>query len=908
MTEDKILELINEAEVRKLTVLNLTRHNLTELPPDIEKLTHLEELYLSENYLQDLPSELRKLTSLKKLYLRSNNFSAMPPVVGRLISLLQLDLSENKISVLGPELGQLTKLKELYLSFNQLRSLPTAIGNLKELEELYLISNDIYELPEEIGSLHNLQELYLRSNQLNSLPTEIGKLSGLIKLKLDEERIESPPPEVVRNGTRAIVDYFRQKLEQGEDYLFEAKFIIVGEGGAGKTSLAKKIINLDYELETQEESTEGIDVIQWDFELRDGTKFRTNIWDFGGQEIYHNTHQFFLTKRSLYALVIDTRKNNTDLYYWLSIVNLLSDRSPVFIIKNERQDRHCVIEESQLRKEFGNIKEILPTNLKDNRGLNAIRQKIQHYISDLPHVGTPLPQKWVDVRRTLEADQRNYISLEEYYKICETNGFLERDNQRQLSEYLHDLGVCLHFRKDPVLKNIMILKPEWGTAAVYGALDTKEIIDNFGRFTRTQLNTIWSAEEYKERQDELLQLMMLFKLCYEIPGRPLHYIFPQLLSIDKASYDWNNVHNLLLRYRYDFMPKGLITRLIVELHEYVEKQEVVWQTGAVFTNGLARAEVIEDYHRSEIRIRVSGREQKSWLSVITHELEKIHISYDSLRYKILIPCNCNICQDSQTPHEYLYERLRKFIRDEQPEIQCQESYQMVNVWQLLDDILYNPNPNEPELDAKSLDDEGQGLPIQDVDSVLRTAQKQSFLEQELTRGIEGTENPLHGSSQLNLPSVAEPIIGNHLEVFVSFCHKDEHLKDELCVHLTGLIRLQKIQIWQDWDIEAGAEWDDEIKMKLECADIILLIISPYFIASDYCYKEEMTRAIIRHKKGTARVIPVIMKPCSWEDTPLKKLQALPKGGKPVTTWSNQDEALLNVTKEIHRVVESLKKS
>ena len=131
----------------------------------------------------------------------------------------------------------------------------------------------------------------------------------------------------------------------GTECLYEAKLLIVGEPGAGKTSLARKIQDASYQLRGDEESTQGIGVLTWQFALEDGRPFRVNMWDFGGQEVYHATHQFFLTKRSLYILVADTRKEDTDFYYWLNAADLLSDHSPLIVVKNEKQDRHREINE-----------------------------------------------------------------------------------------------------------------------------------------------------------------------------------------------------------------------------------------------------------------------------------------------------------------------------------------------------------------------------------------------------------------------------------------------------------------------------------------------------------------------------------------------------------------------------------
>ena len=121
-------------------------------------------------------------------------------------------------------------------------------------------------------------------------------------------------------------------------------------------------------------------------------------------------------------------KKIPDLHYWLSIVELLSDSSPVLIVKNEKQERTCQVNERALRGEFLNLRGILPTNLATNRGLKDILKSIKSQAGQLHHVGNPLPKKWVDVRRSLESDDRNYISIDEYFRICEANGFERRDD------------------------------------------------------------------------------------------------------------------------------------------------------------------------------------------------------------------------------------------------------------------------------------------------------------------------------------------------------------------------------------------------------------------------------------------------------------------------------------------------
>lgn len=155
------------------------------------------------------------------------------------------------------------------------------------------------------------------------------------------------------------------------------------------------------------------------------------------------------------------------------------------------------------------------------------------------------------------------------------------------------------------------------------------------------------------------------------------------------------------------------------------------------------------------------------------------------------------------------------------------------------------------------------------------------------------------------PPAPPPPATKPIEVFISYSHKDDELREELVTHLANLKRQKKITAWHDRAIEAGEEWEAQIKGKLESAQIILLLISPPFMASEYCYDIELQRAIERHDAGNARVIPIILRPCDWKGSPFSKLQALPKDAKPITQWHDRDEAFLNVIQGIRRAVETM---
>ena len=679
-------------QLTNLTNLDLSENKLTSLPDSIGQLNGLTSLNLRNNPLTSIPDWIGQLSNLTLLSLGETRLTSLPDSIGQLTNLTSLDISKKRLTSLPDWISQLTNLTSLNVCENQLMLLPNWIGQLINLTTLDLTSNQLQVLPESIGELKNLQELKATRNQLSALPQSLEKLQQLSMLTISSNNLDLPPEISRKRKPESILEFLRQRQEEGTDYIYEAKLLVIGEGGSGKTSLANKLINSSYELKLEgsnnpEKSTEGIDVLHFDFPHHSGNTFRINLWDFGGQEIYHATHQFFLTKRSLYLLIADTRQDNTDFNYWLEVVELLSESSPTLIIKNEKQDRPCQVNENQLHGRFPNqLKAILPTNLATNRGLSQILTDIQHHISQLPHIGTPLPKTWVRVREALESDTRNYITKTEFLDLCTTHGFKRREDTLQLSEYLHDLGVCLHFQDDPILKNWIILKPEWGTTAVYTVLDTPSVQKALGYFTQTDLVTIWSDEQYTDMRDELLQLMMRFKLCYEIPYRPGTYITPQLLSPNQPEYDWDSNDNLILRYEYEFMPKGMLTRFTVEMHRLIDC-DLVWKEGVILTQGNARAEVIEAYYKNEIRIRISGKLKKPLLEVIRHEFNKIHGSYEKLRYQEFIPCNCSTCKGSQTPHAYALKRLEERLKNDRQEIECDISYTMVSVRHLIDDAI-----------------------------------------------------------------------------------------------------------------------------------------------------------------------------------------------------------------------------
>lgn len=145
---------------------------------------------------------------------------------------------------------------------------------------------------------------------------------------------------------------------------------------------------------------------------------------------------------------------------------------------------------------------------------------------------------------------------------------------------------------------------------------------------------------------------------------------------------------------------------------------------------------------------------------------------------------------------------------------------------------------------------------------------------------------------------------NKSKIFISYSHKDREYVYELSTYLKGLIRNGLIETWSDSTIMPGSDWDSEIKSQLTEADIIILLVSSDFIASDYIHNVELKKAIVRHNNGEAIIIPVIIRPCDFSNLEIGKLQALPTGGKPISKWDDKDEAWLDVLNGIKKVIKS----
>lgn len=671
------------------------------------------------------------------------------------------------------------------------------------------------------------------------------------------------PSEIIKKGIDEIRNYLERLEEQGKSRLFEAKALIIGEPGVGKTTLVRKLINPLSPMPNDDESTKGISINKFYFNTRYGEKFKANIWDFAGQEIYKATHQFFLTQRSLYVLVADVRCEEPELNYWLQTVETFGKGSPLLIVFNEKSDLdQPQYNESAIKGRFNNFKESIRVNLKSNNGLRLMNEKIQHYLESLSHIGDYLPKQWTTIKSKISelSEKEPYISKSMFNQICQDIGINDSLTQKTLSGYFHDIGICLHFRNDYLLERFLFLQESWITNAVYNLLDAPLIKSQNGLFNVSQLGDIWNDERYSDTLPELLRLMMNFELCYQIPNsQPESYIVPQLLVRNKPEYDWNIEYKpeIYLRYQYDFIPVSIMTKLIVRLHHFIENQLFVWKDGMVLNNGEDRAEVIVTYNDRIIQIRAYGVEPRKILSKISDEVDLINDLFPRHSVEKLVPCICAEClHNPLLKHFFKYATIKRALTKGKETIECRNSFDNVPIRALFNAVFFN--------------------------------------EKEIFTGI-----PI-------APAGTKYKKGASLKIFVLYAHQDISALERLKSALSLQIKTGKIDFWFDHMILPGSVWQKEIEERLKTSDIILLLLSPYFWASKFIWEIELPMVEKLYYSGQSKVLPILYSPNDWGDTIWSKVQATPRTEKgdllPISEWNSEDNAWQTVSEAIKKML------
>ncbi|MEN3333014.1 MAG: internalin [Blastocatellia bacterium] len=581
-----------------------------------------------------------------KLDLRDNQLRSLPPAITKLTNLTSIDLGNNQLTSLPPEITKLTNLTSLRLGFNQLTSVPLEITKLINLTHLNLSYNHLMSVPPEITKLSNLTSLRLGSNHLKSLPLEITKLTNLTTLNLSDNLLPIPPETLANPQDVKAIFAAIAGLKSGER-LNEAKMLVVGDGKVGKSSVVEQLIYGTFN--PQKQTTLGVEindemkVVQSEVK-GEGEPVKLNIWDFGGQEIQHSTHQFFLTTRSLYLLVVDARKGDqiSNIEYWLKLIESFGGASPIIVVINQidqlKGQRPLNLDRKALQEKY-NIKDFVETSCPTGEGIPALKATIACEIEQMKHVHDIWPREWLAIKRRLKEMHADYIPVEKYLEICGEEKLKDEDLRQSLLDILHVLGTVIRFPGDT-----QVLNPRWVTQGVYGLLTSAQLVKAQGQFDLKDVGEILAGLPDAQRRypshthRRLIDVMKHFQLCFEFTDRQGHYLIPRHLHDNELDIPWDDADALKFQYHYvETLPDSVISRFIVRMNQYITKQ-YYWKNGVFLHSGENRAKIKADLVDRKIFISIIGKEQtrRAFLAVIRSAFDEINSNF-KIEIKQMIP-------------------------------------------------------------------------------------------------------------------------------------------------------------------------------------------------------------------------------------------------------------------------------
>lgn len=570
-------------------------------------------------------------------------------------ALERLDISDSKLRKFALPEG-FAALKHLDLSRNALREAAFK-GTCPKLTWLDLSGNQIknFTFPETLTAL---QELFLGNNPLNE------------------------SLEVYHDGSANYLEGMRklqEALKLGQAFNKEYKVILVGDGKSGKTCLVIRLVEDRFEPEW--DSTHGISVKQYeDLQQHYHFPYILNLWDFGGQDIYHTTHRLFMQANTTYLLLWNwenefdepytSRKvgkrmhkwENRRLKYWMRYIAHMGRESPVIVVQSQ-SDRFDPRKDHPLKAEieqdyphpvaFVNIESA--EDAPDDSGYQRLLDQTKNAINNLKRKEM-LPKHWIKIRQALIdkrpketkrtkrdflAQESKTISLDEYLALAKKYG--EAYPMELLNNWLVRSGVV--FYKEGLFNNQIILDQEWAIRAIYTLFDRSEegcyhdLKEKRGRFSGQYLSDIWSDKPPAERE-LLISFMLSCHICFEIKDRnhsnydfdQRQFIAPEILPEERPSafdliregWEEADYQILQIKYAYSFLHYGIIQRFIVETHAFAEIMDRdMYKNGIILQSGGDKAMVEAFEGKDEILVKVPAR-AKTILDKIRNLFNKIH--------------------------------------------------------------------------------------------------------------------------------------------------------------------------------------------------------------------------------------------------------------------------------------------
>ncbi len=633
--------------------------------------------------------------------LSGKGFAEVPPALGRLTKLTRLNLGKNRLTTLPPEIGRLVKLKELNLSANRLTELPPQLGELSQLCKLDVSGNPLTALPPELGRLGRLTELTLQagagSDGTRGAVAVIAALGALFTLGPvaalwagglaygagggggdGGHSLTWPPAEVLAGGTRAILAFLKDALE-GSRPRWQAKVVFAGQGGVGKTSLARVLAGGSFQA--AEETTTGMEtrLLTLSHPTRKEVQLQLKVWDFGGQEVYHATHQFYLTDQSVFLLVWNARTGAEQcrLDYWLDMIGARAPGSPVLLVATHLDQCVGELPLDELRRRHPGIVGLFCVSSKTGTGLEELKDALRRAAAGLPSMGQPWPNLWVNAAEAVGRRPENWLSPEQLRPLLATHR-VAQDKADVLIRWLHQAGDLLYFGDDPELREVVLLKPGWVSQVIGKALASPELGPSGGVLEPEHLRRLWPDVEPAMR-DHLLRLMERFDLSYPLADRRQAALIVGRLPQDAPDYRaaWEAplkqgpCAELGLVYRLRTLPAGIPGYFLAREHRFDTGMR--WRNGALLADKDRRhlGLVVASPEEGRVRLTVRGPHPQTFFALLRDGLESALGRYPKLKVRRFVPCPGH--GGAACPFEFPYEALLRRLEAGKAAAECGEA-------------------------------------------------------------------------------------------------------------------------------------------------------------------------------------------------------------------------------------------
>ncbi len=898
-------EIIESEKLRRTGVLQLSGLRLEYIPSEMLEMDWLNTLILSQNTISKIEN-LDHLVQLKNLDLHKNQIMKMENL-HQLEGLRDLNLSQNQLSKIG-DIESLKNLERLDLRGNQLESIQeikeniglevlgvsenrltslSGVQALKKLKILYAGHNQIREI-KELKDLKHLRHIVLTNNQLQSIKPLLGHIQAGLKVAYafsfdenedgifvkDNTSLSEPSVEVISSGRSAVLKYFSDADRYGVQKLEIVKMVLVGNSRVGKTNFSEFLRK--GEINNESRSTHLLDIQGWDAPFlvsENKTLTQVNIFDFGGQDYYHDSHRMYYSHDTAYILFWESATNqyseekdvhpktgdtilyeNFPLEYWLESINYniegkslpsykndlgqLVERSsgksvPVLVIQNKIDLGEAKIDQKKLCQKYPNIWGFFNLSLGSKKRTAILPEVLSDYFYALDLSGRKLVNFEIDVvKHYIKKDQPlEIITLEEFLKRCrviinDDSIEFNKENAVILAQILNNIGMVLFVKTGEedgmIYTNIRLLNE-----LVKEVMEVARAGNDKGIFRRDQIKIISHSEA-------ILDLLLRNNSIISINED--EFLAPQFLPTSPDPSIQFFLHSFAytqLRFVYRaFFHKTLLLNLFAK---YIQGERIdtssgvkrfpFWRNGIIIKKGDGQSSPMEmvlvefqkEPNLGVVNIRTMKPFSKNGLE------REIELTLDELNKGWTVEKQVsadNICF-------FDVDNLRK-----EAEVK-QYSFTHLPEFSNSDLIQWEK--------WKSLSAANPSFPFP----------RKNFAANDFKHLVDFKSLPK--------------------KLFISYSSKNSNFIRRFITHLEVLKSTGMIDPWYDRMIESGTRWDDSIREEMRRSDLVVFLLSPDFLATEYVMKEEIPLAIDLFGK-TNKFFFVQLLPCSWERTELFKFQ------------------------------------